>query len=520
MMENKKDKKIIKIIVSIIIVLVISLIFVIIRLSLERKNEAQEIERVKSYTTIDDFKTVEEVAKYLECDYIKQEKSKEENYKLDIYIKIKILPYTDDSSNEVFYNNLVSYCAKVLKFDNFRIIDKEHSITIEVVCNKEKENIKSIIINGEENYFAKRDSQIQINNYEQVKETNLTIQSEILTKLISNDWRIKESDIGTKESTFNSYDIYFDEGIEIRKIDNKVFNIVFTDKYKSNILNNISTSTTKEDIIKILGNPTFEDEYTKTIGYKGEKLYLFYNEYEKELSIYPVIKEYETEQFAKIVDNYTNDRSIDEFINEVKKLWTDYDKYEITENTIILQYSLKGILISINYDYGNGVSIYNNYNGYLSEGVTYKSILSGEQALPSAIFIQNNDLVYQSEITKLSKYFGKQMQFDSNQAEKDIKYQSNKFIVYAKENSKGEYFLQLISKDKQNPDLEIKEYVNSYIWLDDYNLVYSIKNKGIYLYNGKYRVYKTIVEGRDEEFNLVGYDDGILKYDEKSIKLR
>ncbi len=221
-MENKRDKRLIKIIVSIIIVLILLLILVITRLRNVTVQENKELDRIKSYTTIDDFKTVEEVAKYLECDYIKQEKSKVENYNLDFYIKIKLLPYTDNNSNESFYNKLISYSAKVLNFDNFRIVDKENNNIIEVICNKEKEAIKTIIINGESNYFAKRDSEIQMNDFKQVKETNLTIQSDILTKLISSNWRLKESDIGTKESTFNSYDIYFDEGIELRILLKKI----------------------------------------------------------------------------------------------------------------------------------------------------------------------------------------------------------------------------------------------------------------------------------------------------------
>lgn len=519
MMENKKDKKIIKIIVSIIIVLVISLIFVIIRLSLERKNEAQEIERVKSYTTIDDFKTVEEVAKYLECDYIKQEKSKEENYKLDIYIKIKILPYTDDSSNEVFYNNLVSYCAKVLKFDNFRIIDKEHSITIEVVCNKEKENIKSIIINGESNYFAKRDSEAQVKNYKEIKQTDITIQSDILKNLINNKWRLKESDIGTKESTFNSYDIYFDEGIEVRKVDNKVFNIVFTDKYKQSVANNITTATSKEDIIKILGTPTFEDEYTKTIGYKGKDIYLFYNQYEHQISIYPVIENYETEEFAKCVTKYLNGESITDLINDIKEIWSDYDICKIQEDKIILQYSLKGLCISINDGNENGVVFYNNYKGNISEDIDFKSVLNGEKELPDKLFMNNEDLVYNYEIIKMSEYFGKQIELNEDINNNEKKYKSSKFHIYAKNNGNDEYLIQLISKDNECPDVEIKEYINYYMWLDDYNLVYSIKNKGIYVFNTKYRKYGTILTG-DEEFKLTELENGILKYDEKTIKLK
>ena len=147
--RNIKDKKMIKIIVSIIILLALLVAILLVRQSITKQSDQKEIEKIKSYTTMDEFKSVEEVAKYMECNYIKEETSEEENYKLDIYMQIKVLPYSDDTSNEAFYNNLISYCAKVLKFENFRIIDKKNNITIEVICDKEKEAIKSIIINGE-----------------------------------------------------------------------------------------------------------------------------------------------------------------------------------------------------------------------------------------------------------------------------------------------------------------------------------------------------------------------------------
>ena len=135
------------------------------------------------------------------------------------------------------------------------------------------------------------------------------------------------------------------------------------------------------------------------------------------------------------------------------------------------------------------------------------------------LFINNSDLVYNSEIIKMSEYFGKQMELNEDINDNEKEYKSSKFHLYAKNNGNDEYLIQLISKDNECPDVEIKEYVNSYMWLDDYNLVYSIKNKGIYLFNAKYRKYGTILTG-NEDFKLIELKNGILKYDEKTIKLK
>ena len=82
------------------------------------------------------------------------------------------------------------------------------------------------------------------------------------------------------------------------------------------------------------------------------------------------------------------------------------------------------------------------------------------------------------------------------------------------------YKIKFISSDGNYPNTELRENIEYYIWIDDYNFIYSIKNKGIYLYNLAYRKYIKLVEGTDEEFKIKEYKDNVLIYDEKSIKLK
>lgn len=499
-MENKKEKKLIKIIISIIIILILVLIFVIARLRNIAIQENEELDRIKSYTTIDDFKTVEEVAKYLECSYIRQVKSKVENYNIDVYMKIKVLPYNDDNSNEGFYNKLISYSAKALKFDDFRIIDIENNITIEVVCDKEKKNIKIILINGESNYFAKRDSEIEMKDFKQVKETNLTIQSDILTNLINNNWRIKDSDIGTKESTFNSYDIYFDEGIEVRKVDNKVFNIVFTDKYKQNVVNNIGTSASREDIIKALGEPTFEDKKINLIGYKGKTIYCFFDYERHNVSIYGITNQIEFNEIEEILNNYKNNKNIKELVLKIKNVWSQYD----LSDDKVLRYASSGIEVTL--DKGL-IYVYVN----CLENISIEQISQYD-----FIMIKNEDLIYKTELYR--RAFLEQVFYISNMNEDESTKtnETQQFILYTI--LKGDLYtdVMFISKNSNYPNTELKENINSYIWLNDFIILYSIKYKGIYAYDARNGKYITIIEGK-EEYNIKSYKNGILIYDEKQI---
>ena len=201
-MKKNNNRKII-IISSIILILVI--ILIVLNRTLKKQDEKQAlINTVNSYTSISDFKTIEEVAIYLDCDYIKMSNSKDKNYTADIYLQIKYDLYSNDQSNEVFYKRLVLYCANVLKYKSFRILDTKKNITIEVDCNKDNETINKIIINGEESYFQKTDSLLELKKIDTVQESNFDIQSKILQEIIRKKWS-KNINFGSKDSEFNRY---------------------------------------------------------------------------------------------------------------------------------------------------------------------------------------------------------------------------------------------------------------------------------------------------------------------------
>lgn len=516
-MKDKNNKKVI-VIISIILVILIILLIVTFSL-IKSQNEKQKlIDQVKEYTSINDFKSLEEVATYLECDFKKQESSKDENYDIDIYMQIKLLPYTNNQSNKGFYDKLILYSANVLKYQNFRIIDLKNKITIEVFCDKENQKVKNMAINGETNYFAKHDSLLEINNIDNLDVTNIDIQSDIIKKLINNNWQITTSDIGTKESSFEKYDIYFDEGIEIKEVANKVFNIIFTEKYKGNIVNNIGTTSSKEEIIKALGEPTYTDEQTKCIGYKGKDIYVFYNS-RKEISVYRVENEFNSSEFAKFVDKYIDNKDETELIQNVKEKYKDYDKYENNSNGIVLQYSLKGITIRFKRGLARGIQIYNNYTGTIYKDINLEKIKENTE-LPDNIYIKNENLVAKCEIDRISNV--NNMIFSANVEQSNNKEiaQSNKFYTIKSQIEGEGYKIKFISSDGNYPNTELRENIEYYIWKDDYNFIYSIKNKGIYLYNLAYRKYIKLVEGTDEEFKIKEYKDNVLIYDEKSIKLK
>lgn len=515
----KKNKSIIITCIIILLLIVFLIIVIVLKSNLEKQQYDEQIqEKVSSYTSISDFKTVEEVAKYLGCEYKKQEKSKDNNFQTDIYMKIKLKPYTEQKSNKIFYNKLITYIASVLKYINFRIIDEDSNIKIEVLSNNEQ--IQEVKINGEVNYFKTRDLELQINQHNKIDYVNFDIQSSILKQLIENNGKITESLLGTRDGEFDSYQLYFDEGIEVKRIESKVFNIVFTERYKDNLLNNINTQTSKEKIVEILGTPTFEDDSTKIIGYKGEKIYIFFNTVNKQVSVYRVENLEGSNDLYECLSRYKENNDISKLIDDVKSEWTDYDKYKKTSRYIELVYTLKGIKLQYNIGSENGIIVYNNYLGNIAENVSLSNVKDNKEQLEKCIYIKNEDLVFLREIERVSniqsiKYMAR-LEKEKNKVEE---VESKLFIEYKEELQDGSYQVKIISLDGKYQNSELKENIGSGLWISDRHYIYGIKNKGIFIYDAINRIYGTIISGEIQEYDLKRFKNNTIEYDNKSIKL-
>lgn len=362
----KKHKKPIIIIVSVLLLFLITII--LIKIDQDKKHKKyieEETTRVKQYTALTDFKSIEEVALYLDCEFEKKEVSKKENIDFDIYMKLPV--NVTEKSRKTFTEKLMQYSAYVLKYKNFVIIDKSHNVNITVVCKEKEQEIETYYINDKENYYVLQENEENIENYETLNnDTQFNITSNELQQIITLDWHAYGSQIGTPESTFKGYDIYYDEGFQIKKIDGKVFNIVFTDKYEGNVINNLKVSSSLEEIKNELGKPQFESG--NLIGYKSKDIYVFF--YNNQISIYR-IDSYDSDKFAELVEKYKDNTDTNAFVDEVKSIWTDYDIFDYKTNYLKVQYTLKGICIKYDSTEKQGIVIYNNYKGKILRKSNY-----------------------------------------------------------------------------------------------------------------------------------------------------
>lgn len=506
-MPKKRNIKKILIIAAILFIVILVVRELVIE-AIERANQEDKV-----YTTISDFSSIKEIVEYMGCTYIKEEKSTGEKYDIDVYLKFKYALYTEEVSNEEYYYRIIALVAGYYNYQNIRLIDQENDIVIAITCDMENQKIENLLINGEENYFGKTDTENILENYENFQVVSMEPESTILKELIEKDWTEKQVNFGTQESTFNDYKIYFDEGIETKIVGGKVFHLVFTEKYTENIINGINVNTDEETIKTVLGEPELKIENLSIIGYRGEKFYIFFNTEDNRVSIYrrQIITEEEKETLVRMLVQLSVDGNAMVFASDMTDMWSDYDKFEYTDGYIKLQYTLRGIAFEVNVTENNGLILYKNYNGSL-----IMDLKNGEE-IPY-IYLSDDDLIYEHEqtyaITENTMKRLPELELDIEKTDNSKK--SSKFYILNISQTTAYNELQFISIDGTHYNFDFETRVNSYLWLNDYNFAYSIKNQGIYRYNILTKETQIILEGQDE-FNLIEYTNGHLRYDDKEI---
>lgn len=503
--QNKKNYK------KLIIVLFVMVFILLLAngiLEIVKKNIEEPLE-----INYDSITTIKEVIEYYKSKYISEEASKDTDFYLDVYLTFCVPLYNDDVSNEKYYNNILEDSARILNYRSFKMIDKENDIIIKVICDRKK--ITSIIINDIEDYFIYMDSQISLKNYEEIETTSFSVQSEVLQRCIDNNWS-QNTYLGERDSIFDEYYIYFDEGIEARFIDGKIYNIIFTDKYIGNVINNYSTSTDLEYIKASLGNPTFEDEELKIIGYKGEEMYVFFTG--TMISVYRN-SSIDADDFFNLADRFLAEEiDLLEFMNELTYMWPDYSEYTYDATSVFISYPLKGVEISINYDDINGILLYNNIKSNLSKTRRY---------LENTNFVGRLkvDLMFETEKRRLKKNNELLDRCDEyisglDEETKSIIGKSLNYEIYPEMDNNGKiYKINFIDKFRNNPNRELNDGITSFLWLTNDYFLFSKKGKGIYFYNLENGNVQRIVNGNDE-YILKGFENGILEYDNKKMQLQ
>lgn len=487
MPKKRNIKKIL--IIALILLAAIIIVRTLVVQAIERANM-----ETKVYTSVTDFKSIKEIAEYMGCTYIKQEKSTSEAYDTDIYLKFKYALYTDEVSNEEYYYRMIALMLGYLNYQNIRLIDQENDVVIAVQADSQEQEITNLLINGKTNYFATQEALKSIEQYQTFDIAEIEVQAQELKELISKGWVTKEVSFGTKESNFDDYDIYFEEGIEVKTINKKVFNIVFTEKYEKEVVNGIKVNTSFEEIKKILGTPTFSHEnYVENrqkdigyIGYKGKDIYIFFSE--NEISIYRVEKTDTTTGLADAIKTFNQDAELRAFISKITDMWADYDFYGYDDNNLILKYSLRGIKIAFTPS-ESGVYVYNNYNGYIADGVTVEEITDNTELIPKNVNMQiDEDLVDLYEENRIMIYNNRY----KNIAMDAPDYATQKFSI-----SVGDDAISFVSVSREYPNSIVNKKTSIFIKYSDIEFIFDDDENNIYKYDATTQKLTNLSEDTD-----------------------
>ena len=284
---------------------------------------------------------------------------------------------------------------------------------------------------------------------------------------------------------------------------------MFNKNYANEILQGVSTTTSVENVKKLLGNPTFEDNINNIIGYKSQYFYIFFTG--DEISIYHPDKydEEESEKFGKLVTELNKSGDMNTFLNKLTDLYTDYSNYYMQNNYINIIYPLRGFSVTMGASSQNGITLYNNFQGYITDSITIEDLKANKQ-MPANVYTNlSTNLVYNDEVIRKT-------QDDLNRTPYDRAYlaQTDEYTVLKNENS---YTFYSRNKNKVDSVLNVNNMTSMAIY-DETTFIYGVKDDGIYIYNAQNMNLRQITSGQGD-FNITRIENNTIYYDNTSINL-
>ena len=347
--------------------------------------------------------TLKQIAEFYGCEFVKETNTTERGYSKKIYWNYDVPPIdTEDGTQyKEYYESVLKAVSAQIK-ENFILIDNKHSIEIRVKYNPENNKIV-YLINNDKNFFKNEENKkISEINQEKEKTTSIEIKAKELQYTIENEWSRKKSEntYGNKIKSESNYDVY-SNGIKVKTINSKIYNLIFMKEYKGNVFENITAGMSNETIRNILGEPTYENtEADLLIGYKTEKFYVFFSN--GQISIYPVesFDENKNKQFAEIVSEYINNTNIyKETLQKITQLYPDYSEYIQNDDSIELKYPLKGFEIKMGNNEESGIYIYSNYNGLISLDTKKEDL---QLKTLNNVYLVNSNFIFDEELTRIA----------------------------------------------------------------------------------------------------------------------
>ena len=205
-------------------------------------------------------------------------------------------------------------------------------------------------------------------------------------------------------------------------------------------------------------------------------------------------------------------------MNDLTYMWPDYSEYNYSANSFFVAYPLKGIEISLKSSDISGILVYNSIKSTMSKIQPY---------LEDTNFVARLqiDSVYEAEKRRYSNELKqeeliKEFEESLSEEEKSIIGKSFGYKCYpVKDEYNSIYGIKFIGTSVDRPNREINDAITSYLWLTSDIFLYSKQGVGIFSYNLTDGKVQRVIDG-NEAYVLKGYNDGILKYDNKEVPVQ
>ncbi len=323
---------------------------------------------------------------------IKIEKSSERNYKNDVYVNFGESSVEDETSNEQYFQYVLTKINPILKKQSTRIIDNKKNMIIR--CKFNQDGIIKYIVNNDPYYFKNIIGLTQISKPLDEKELiNPVIKSQELIDLLNNNWNRRTSiSIGKIASSAQNVDYYNNNGYKIKMIGNQVASITFTKEYQKEVFQGIYPGMPIEKFPYHNIETTSNDIAIQ--GFESDQYIAFYYNEEITVTRKKTYDENKNKEFVQAVNKLLENKNYNEFYKKAIEIYPDFYIKRIDKDSLYISFPLEGFEIKYNYEspsYGEketGICIYSNYKGKVYLDKTLQDIIKENHIMTDQIKLQ------------------------------------------------------------------------------------------------------------------------------------
>lgn len=431
--------------------------------------------------------------------------------------------------HELFYHAVLSATAGVFRNQPFRLIDEEQGTLIEAAGQGDTV-MQHAVINGTPDFFQAE----SLKHPQLVTPIPAPEPGPLLRKLIRSGWSDSavKSALGKPDSEYDGSNVFWRQRVWVGGRE-RASRLLFRPDYAEPVAGAIGTRSSRADIVSALGPPPFESGEDQVFGYKLEPYYLFFSGKEApyEIAVYPRLSGAGRKPaLTELVQELTrqNRMNADDFVEQLRERWTDYDYYYYGRGSHQIAYYAAGV--SIPYVDSSEpppfLVLYGNYEGPVTDGL---SLPEDAPRLSASVpdrsvfrFRLHEDLMFEQEKRRVRQNRAILARAEAEGVPSPDGTQvamPNEGYVF----EQAGFFLLRPGGDRPPVERRTGHFASHYTWLNDRYFLYEVAFRGILAYDTE-RLNEMPVAGDadySDDYRLVEVDTGrgVIHYTKGDVKL-